>query len=356
MVKIFALESHSNYIGNTTTSGVDFARIVQPMNYLNKQKGFKVHIWNNSQDPNVGWDDVTKAYDVIYTSYTPNDWAYAAMGMFARKNGCKIIYDVDDNLWDILSDNVAYETYHPGSKPLYFLNCILKDVDYITTTNPFLKNVMAHRIPVEFNKIKVFPNYIDLKLYKYKPKFKDTNDLHLTHFGSTSHFTSLQEDKFFNAISRLMVDFPNLTFETVGAFIPKLKMKFGQRYISGTGSPNLFTWVESKFPEVLDRTDVFVAPLTDNVYNKSKSGIKYLEVSSAKKPGVYQNIRQYKELITHKVNGMLAYHEQDWYHSIKELLENKELRKSMGEKAYENIQEHTIQQNIERYTDFFRDI
>lgn len=356
MTKIFALESHSNYLnGDNKMSGVDFVRIVQPMKHLSKQKGFKVHIWNNSQDPNLNWDDVTKEYNVIYLSYTPNDWSYAAMGCFARKNGCKIIYDIDDNLWDILPDNVAYETYKPGSQALHIINCILQDVDYVTTTNQFLKNAMAHKAMIPFEKIKVFPNYIDLDLYGYKPEFKDTRELQITHYGSTTHFTSLQEKVFLDAITRLMGDYPNLTFETVGAFIPALKMKYGQRYISSTGSPNLYSWVNNKYPSVMDRTDVFVAPLTDNTYNKSKSGIKFLEISAAGKPGVYQDIRQYKELINGE-NGLLAYTTNEWYDCLKRLLEDKELRRSVGQKAFESLKPYTIQAHINDYVDFFKSL
>ena len=107
----------------------------------------------------------------------------------------------------------------------------------------------------------------------------------------------------------------------------------------------------------MERTDVFVAPLTDNTYNKSKSSIKYLEISSAKKPGVYQDIRQYKEVVNHKENGMLAYTENDWYYAIKELLEDKKLRKSIGENAYKTVKnDWTIQGNINKYVDFFKGI
>lgn len=335
-------------------SGVDFARIVQPMKELGKHKGFEVHIWNNGQDANVNWDDVTKEYDAIYASYSPNDWSYAAMGMFARKNGCKIIYDVDDNLWDILQDNPAYQVYHPGSKSLYILNCILQDVDYVTVTNQFLKNVMARKVPLDFSKIKVFPNYIDLNLYNSTPKFRDEHEVRLCHFGSTTHFSSLQEKNFIDAIKKIMVDYPNVTFTTIGAFIPKLKEKFGQRYISGTGSPDLMTWVTKKFPQVMEEHDIFLAPLTDNVYNKSKSSIKYLEVSSAKKPGVYQDIRQYQEVVKHGENGMLAYTTNDWYYAIKQLIDDKKLRKQMGENAYKTIQDWTIQKNIDKYVSFFQ--
>lgn len=358
MIKIFAIEPHSNYQGdNPRMSGVDFVRIVQPMKYLNKVDGFKVTLWNNKLKTDLNWDKVTKTHDIIFTSYNANAWAFAAMGMFARKNDCKIVMDVDDALWDILPDNSAYEDFKPGSEALHAVTSMLREVDVVTTTNSYLKNIMAHRCNLDFGKIKVIPNYIDLKFYNHRPKFKDTHDIQISHFGSTTHSISLQEVALIEAMEQLMIDFPNLSFKTVGAFLPRLKEKFGQRYNTGLGSQDLVNWVKTKMPPLLDETDIFIAPLTENVYNKAKSPIKYLEISSAKKPGVYQNIRQYQEVMIPGVNGKLASHKNDWYLAIKTLIENKELRKSIGEKAFENVKKnYTIQGNIDRVIDVFEKI
>jgi len=99
-----------------------------------------------------------------------------------------------------------------------------------------------------------------------------------------------------------------------------------------------------------------VVPLIDNVYNRCKSNIKFLEVSSAKKVGVWQKIHQYEEVIDDK-NGFLANTAQEWFDSIKKLVEDTKLRKTMGENAYKTVKrDWTIQGNIDRYAKFFKDI
>ena len=81
-------------------------------------------------------------------------------------------------------------------------------------------------------------------------------------------------------------------------------------------------------------TDIFLAPLTDNLYNRCKSSIKFLETSSAKRVGVWQNIRQYQQVVEDGKNGFLARTAEDWYKSIKYLIDNPEERKRMGENAF----------------------
>ena len=71
MIKIFSLPSHQT---TDRTSGVDFVRIIQPMEHLNKHKDFQVDIFDihnkDHADPSkTRWDKVAKEYDIVYLKF-----------------------------------------------------------------------------------------------------------------------------------------------------------------------------------------------------------------------------------------------------------------------------------------------
>jgi glycosyltransferase involved in cell wall biosynthesis len=109
----------------------------------------------------------------------------------------------------------------------------------------------------------------------------------------------------------------------------------------------------------MGQTDIVVAPLQVTDFNRCKSGIKFLEYSAAKKPGVYQDIRQYQELakdIPIKT-GFLGGTERSWYESLTKLVKDEALRKEVGENAYQHVKNNfTIQGNINLYADYIKEV
>jgi glycosyltransferase involved in cell wall biosynthesis len=346
MIKIFALPSHT-FIDRI--SGVDFLRVIQPMTQLGKKEGFEVKVYNPAKDGSFAWEDIFQEYDIIYFNYTTNDIGYAVMGYMAQKYKKKLICDVDDDLFNILSDNSAYEIFKKGAWGLSVVKAILGDVAHVTCTNSHLKHsLMQH---TKAKGISVLPNYIDLEnVYKYRAPFKDRGYYKALHFGSSTHFASFYSQPFVEAMDRVMKEYPNFSFITVGAFVASFRDRWGMRYEQGYGDTDIMKWID-KMPQYIDDADFMLVPMLDNVYNRSKSSTKYLEASSFKLPGVYQNIRQYKELIKNGENGYLCQTADEWYNSITSLINNAKIRREMGEKAFETIQDWTIQKNISKYAD-----
>lgn len=351
MIKIFAFPTHGT---TERTSGVDFARVIQPMSHLARHPDFEVHVFDPKE--NMNWPEVAQHYDIIYFNYLNNAWGFAAMGAMARKFGTQLVMDVDDALWDIQPDNPAYHVYHKKGEAIRNFTAICKEVDYMTTTSMYLKHVICDNTYKHPSRVKVFPNYVDLDLYNYRPPFKDTHEITLLHHGSTTHFMDLEEAEFERGLDRIFKEYPNVKLKTVGAFIPKYKEKWGERYINDFGDPDIYKWIKNKFPKAMDDTDILVVPLKKSIYTKSKSSIKFIETGSAGKPGVWQNIRQYDEIVDGN-NGFLAESAQDWYENIKTLIDDKALRKKMGECAYETVKKDwQIQDHVEDYATWFKKI
>lgn len=354
-IKIFALPSHQT---PDRTSGVDFARIIQPAKYLNgyTDEDVEFEVRQFDIDEKTDWMEICKDYDIIFFNYLNSPWGFAAMGAMARKFGTKIVMDLDDNLWAIRTDNPAHAAYHKGSDALRDFGSICNEVDNMIVTSGYLKNVVVNNTYKKHEKIKVIPNYVDLELYSHVSPFKDTEQIQLLHFGSTTHFEDLSNQEFLKGVDKIMNEYPNVSVRFVGAFLPKLKDMWGRRYETVYGDSDIYKWIREKFPTFMDEADILVVPLEENPYTRCKSAIKWLEASSAKIPGVWQDIRQYKEVITGE-NGLLARTADDWYKQIKSLIQDSRLRKRMGEQAYKDVEENwTIQGNIKEYADFFKSV
>ena len=337
-------------------AGVDFVRVIQPIQQLNKVGGVETEVYNPREVDNALWSNITKEFDLIYFNYLTMDIGYAAMGMLARRNNCKLVMDIDDNLWSILPDNTAYKVLKKGSPGLHIITSIINDVDYVTCTNSYLKNAVVNNSYKRHEFVEVLPNYIDLDLYKTRPPFKDTHEVVIGHFGSTTHFKSLGGEEFVKAMDRLMLEYPNIKFITIGSFFGAYKEKWGKRYEYSFGDMDILKWID-KMPKFMENIDILVAPLDVNVYNRAKSSIKFIENSSFKKPGCWQRIRQYEEIVNNGVNGFLCETKGDWYNNLKKLIDDKELRRKMGEEAFNTTQKDwTIQGNIQKYADFFRKV
>ena len=357
-IKIFSFPSHSP---RDHVSGVDYPRIIQPMKFLDGYSDgevkFKVIPWDGKKITYAEWQKICKGIDIVYLNYTTNADMFVSMGMAAEANGVKMVMDVDDALWHINKDNTVYDSYKPGSIGIATFNDITNYVPYMTCTNAYLKNVIVNNTKKTSDKIEVFPNTVDIELYNQVPEFKDTPDINIVHYGSSSHYTDLSDPVFIDGIDRIMMDYPNVNFLTVGSFFGKFKMKWGRRYNEEFGAINFMEWATKRFPEVMAKTDIFVAPLTRNIYNSCKSDIKRSEVATAKKPFIGQNIRQYQECITSGVDGFLVETSDGWYSTIKQLIDDKELRKSMGEKGYERtMKDRQSKDQVEHYCNFFKKV
>jgi len=351
-ISIFAIPSHA---AKERVSGVDFARVIQPMTYLGKHKDFKVTIYDPKLNEKMDWLEVTANNDILFLNYTTNPWSFAIMGCLARKHKRKIVLDLDDALWLCRSDNTAYEVFKEGSEGIKNFTAICNEVDYVTTTSSYLRNVICHYTLKRHEQITILPNCIDLeKLYTHQSKPQSRHTITICHYGSSSHYKDLQDSGFVGGVDKLMKDLPNVCLVTIGALIPKFKYKWGARYRQDFGDVDIYKWIKEKFPKFMDEADIVVAPLNVDTYNRAKSAIKFLEYSSAKKPGVYQRIYPYEQIVKHSQNGFLASSSEEWYQYLKKLALDFSLRKKIGEEAFKTTQEHTIQKNIFRYAEFFK--
>ena len=85
--------------------------------------------------------------------------------------------------------------------------------------------------------------------------------------------------------------------------------------------------------------DIFIAPLIDNLFNRCKSHIKFLEYTSLGVPGVYSRLEPYSDIVTDTENGLLATSLDEWYTQIVRLIDEPELGYKLANNAQNTIKE-----------------
>jgi glycosyltransferase involved in cell wall biosynthesis len=93
-------------------------------------------------------------------------------------------------------------------------------------------------------------------------------------------------------------------------------------------------------PDKLAAFDINIAPLVmNNPFGKSKSEIKYVEAGLVRVPTIASPTEAFKFAIQSGVNGILAGDDNDWSDALTMLVEETDVRQTMGESAYTDILE-----------------
>jgi GT2 family glycosyltransferase/glycosyltransferase involved in cell wall biosynthesis len=87
--------------------------------------------------------------------------------------------------------------------------------------------------------------------------------------------------------------------------------------------------------------DFALVPLVDNVFNRCKSNIKWLEYSACGIPGIYSDLPPYSTSIVPGENGILAAgDERAWIEGITKLVLDPSSRERIADRAYEEVASH----------------
>ena len=87
-------------------------------------------------------------------------------------------------------------------------------------------------------------------------------------------------------------------------------------------------------PEIISNIDINISPITNNIFNEGKSENKWVEAALVKVPTIASNFGAFKNVIYQNKTGLLCSNNKDWYLSLKTLIKNENLRKTLGENAY----------------------
>jgi glycosyltransferase involved in cell wall biosynthesis len=349
-MKILAIHTGNN--PDNAVHAVDLWRITRPINELKEHTDWQIderptimkHFEKykdakdfTEEELQATVDDL-KQYDVIWGSYTSfmHGMVFALCSMVADKYGVKFVLDIDDNMFAINPDNIGWWLKMSHEKT-HELQTIIRNAKYVTTTNEALANVLRERLDA---KVKVVPNFIS----KYHPECTPDNGdkIKIGYFGGASHFNDLHKTGMLPALQRIMHEHKNVYFESAGMTIEYYLPK--KRYYYNPGARG-WAWTNEIFPNL--NFDIALGPLTDAIFNKSKSDIKWQESTRLGAAFIGSNIRPYAETVKHGVDGLIVENtEEDWYKALKKLVEDETYRKKLVTNARKRLdKEFALEKN-----------
>jgi hypothetical protein len=247
----------------------------------------------------------------------------------------KLIYEVDDVVFreDIPDYNIHKKEFDNDE---IRQNCIdmINMVDEVTVTCKFMRDL--YKLRTGKQEISVVPNFppewwighsYDCKkvIANYD---KNKKKPRIVYSGSGAHFDvnnkTGQQDDFTHVLKFIVDNIDKYQFVFIGAFPPPLKPYVDSRKIEFHSWQSLMNY--PKFLASLN-AQLFIAPLQDNNFNKSKSDIKFVESAILGTPCMCQDLVTYEDApdflkfkdsedLAYKVEKILNWKNRSKYYSL----------------------------------------
>lgn len=282
----------------------------------------------------VHWADV-----IIFCRNT--EPAYAHLLNEALSTGKPIIYDLDDNFWDIpFETDPELARYHRLPPRIQQLERYLEQASLVRVYSPVLKDRVSR-----FNsRAKLLKAGFDFRLVSGKWRPSEKEDVTRIVYA-TSRIVDDQYHEFLEGMLRVLDRFDRRVELTVWGCQP--------RELAGRRGVRLLPLLPNydKFLRAFDRErfDVGLAPLPDTLFHRSKTNTKFRDYGACFVAGVYSDVDVYSTCIEHGVTGILVKNDPDsWYDGISLLVENIELRDSLRKAAYDSVHRQYRQELVEQ--------
>jgi hypothetical protein len=104
--------------------------------------------------------------------------------------------------------------------------------------------------------------------------------------------------------------------------------------------------------------DIGLAPLPDDVFYRSKTNNKFREYGASGIAGIYSHNEVYSHCVQHEFSGLLVSNDaQSWHDAIERLIEDAALRTRIQQEARQYVREHYAQEKFEQlFLEQIRDV
>jgi glycosyltransferase involved in cell wall biosynthesis len=194
----------------------------------------------------------------------------------------------------------------------------------VTVSTPFLADLYKAQ---GIEQVYVFPNSVREQDYFF-PNLAPHDGIRILWQGGTSHFEDWMPCA--GAMAEVLKENPQAKLVVWGAIFPWMKKLPAEQL-------EFHPWDDYaayKIKRPCMDADINLCPLVDSPFNRGKSAIKWYEGSIGPRPEatLAANVGPYKE-IEHGVTGLLYNNPQEFKEQLTALIRNKELRKTLGNRA-----------------------
>jgi glycosyltransferase involved in cell wall biosynthesis len=255
--------------------------------------------------------------------------------MVARLFNKKIIYDFDDAIW---IPNVSANNKIVGSvKAFWKVKFICKWAYKISAGNKFLGDWAA-----QYNSSIVYnPTCVDMAGRYNILKDQETENIVLGWTGSHSTLKYLELIK--PVLEELENEF-DFSFIVICDRKPEWNLK----------SLVFIPWNEAAEIQDLSRINIGLMPLENDAWSEGKCGFKIIQYLSLGIPAIASPVGVNQSIIDDNQNGYLCNSAAEWKSRIIKLMQEKNLRKAMGEAGRKKmLNQFSTQSNAENFLSLF---
>ena len=258
-----------------------------------------------------------RSYDLIWIEKELFPYLPAFVEQFLSVIGVVYIVDYDDAIFH------NYDRHRN-----WFIRVFLgRKIDIVMRSSNLViagNNYLAERArSAGASWVEIIPTVVDFDRYKYRAK-KDTSKLVIGWIGtpSTQHYLQTLIPMF----ERLKAEF-DVQFIAVGANQANFKSSIIK------AKP----WTEETETSLIQQFDVGIMPLMDFPWERGKCGYKLIQYMACGLPVVASPVGVNKQIVESGLNGFLAQELHEWEQSLRQLLNDKILRRHMGDKGRECV-------------------
>ena len=285
----------------------------------------------------------------------------------AEKNNSVLIFDLDDNYHYVDRENPSFHFFdqdlEQGKINIEILENNISSSDFVFYST---RELMAYYKHLNLN-CSFLPNYIDIKdRYSFDSKFDwktyaskqgckvDENSLLIGFFGSSSHITDLNE--IIEPIIQILREYDNVFFGILCEFDMAMNVCMRNHKVPANKLVFFDCQPFTDYPHKISSFDIGLAPVVNTIFGRCKSALKLYEYGALSIPYVASKVanNQRFHVESNGIGGFISNDSEDWYNNIKKLIDNKELRQSMGEKLKDYIIEnHDVNHSLRPLVDTF---
>lgn len=255
----------------------------------------------------------------------------------AKEADMHVYYDIDDLVFDYKQiEHLSFlktREYRDFAKKTEDTHKCMELADAILVSTKTLAERVEDSFPDKKAIIKrnvASMEMVTLSTDAWKESFHRDDEVWLGYFsGSNTHnkdFAIIE-----NVILKLMEEYPQLHLRIGGA----IKNSVFDKYENRIDKFDFIEW--QKLPEKVASVDINLMPLEDTVFHWCKSENKWMEAGLVHVPSVVSSNKELDSRIYDKEDGFLCHNEEEWYDTLKLLIEDSNLRKTIGDNANKRI-------------------
>ncbi len=279
----------------------------------------------------VHWADV-----VIFCRNT--EPAYGHLLNEAVCTSKPIVYDLDDNFWDIPYDtDPEIARYHRLPPRLHQLEQYLSLSTLVRVYSP----VLGERVSEFSQKVKLLKAGFDFSLVTRR-RLRASEKVRIVY--ATSRVVDDQYYEFLEGMIQVLDKYQDQVSLTIWGCQPSELA--GRR---GVELMPLLPYYERFLREFyIQGFDIGLAPLPNTLFHRSKNNTKFRDYGACRVAGVYSDVDVYSSCIRDGQTGILVQNTpQSWAHGISRLIEDKALTERIKNDAYEQVYNEYRQELIE---------